>query len=219
VGFKPKLVDLDGWWWPNLGDVPADPQRPSPETIEWAKSLVAAGFTDGVVAELLELVRHGTDDRAEMAAWTFTVGDIPANLRTDSLHGLLDVVTDTHRFAEVRGQAAEAVAQQLEFSGTMDPLRQAAEATLIGLLNDDSPIVRFWGAFGLGTLKTRAALPLLQALTSDNTPVPRWWTGGEEAADAIERIEGRVPLERVAGTAATPNPADPASPPRADDTA
>lgn len=186
-------------------------------TIEWAKSLVAAGLTDDVVAELLELVRHGSDDRAEMAAWTFAFGDIPPDLRSDTLRGLLDVVTDTDRHAELRGQAAEAVAQQLEFSDNTDPLRQAAEAALIELLSDDSPIVRFWGAFGLGTLKTRAALPLLEALAGDNTPVPRWWTVGEEAADVIEWIEGRVPPGRV-GTGATRHPADPPSPPRADDT-
>jgi hypothetical protein len=36
------------------------------------------------------------------------------------------------------------------------------------LLDDQNPIVRFWGAFGLGKLKTRTALPLLQALTSDS---------------------------------------------------
>jgi hypothetical protein len=196
--------------------VPGDPQRPSPETVEWAKALVAAGLTDDVVAQLLGQVRQGADHRAEMAAWAFAFGDIPPHLRNDTLQSLLEVLAGGSRRAEVRGQVAEAVAEQLEFADETDPLRRAAEAALMDLLDDENPIVRFWGAFGLGKLKTRTALPLLHALTSDDTPVPRWWTVGQEAADAIEWIEGRVPPGRL-GSGATDSAADPQNPPRAED--
>jgi hypothetical protein len=47
-------------------------------------------------------------------------------------------------------------------------------------------------------LRTTAAVPLLRKLKTDTTSVPGWWTVGEEAADAIETIEGRQPSERVA---------------------
>ena len=189
--------------------MPADSPRPSPETIEWAKALVEAGLTDDIVTELLELVRHGPADRAEMAAWAFAFGDIPAHLTIDTLESLLDVLRDDGRPAEVRGQVAEAAAQQLEFSDATDPLRRAAEATLIALLDDDSAAVRFWSAFALGTLKTSSALPRLQALTGDDAVVPRWWTVGEEAADAIEWIEGRVPPGRLPVTDATDSTEEP----------
>jgi hypothetical protein len=181
--------------------VPTASQGPSGETVEWGKALVAAGLTDDVVAELLELVRHGTDDRAEVAAWAFGFGEIPQPLRIDTLESLLNVLADANRPAAVRGGVAEAVAEQLEFSDDTDLLRRAAEAVLIGLLDDDSAVVRFWAAFAVGKLKARAALPALRALTVDDTLVPRWWTVGEEAADAIEWIEGRVPPGRL-GTGA-----------------
>jgi hypothetical protein len=196
--------------------VPGDPQRPSPETVEWAKALVAAGLTDVVVAELLEVVRRGGDHRAEMAAWAFAFGEIPRHLRSGTLRSLLEVLGDRTRRAEVRGQVAEAVAEQLELADKTDPLRRAAEAALMELLDDESPIVRFWSAFGLGKLKTRTALPMLHALTSDETPVPRWWTVGQEAADAVEWIEGRVPPGRR-GTGATDSTADPQNPRRGED--
>jgi len=194
--------------------VPGDPQRPSPETVEWAKALVAAGLTDDVVAELLGVVRQDADDRAEMAAWAFAFGDIPTRLRKETLESLLEVLADRTRRAEVRGQVAEAVAEHLELADEADPLRRAAEAVLMDLLDDENPIVRFWGAFGLGKLKTRTALPLLHALTSDDSPVPRWWTVGQEAADAVEWIEGRVPPSRL-GTGRTGSADDPHNPPRA----
>ena len=190
-------------------------QGPSSDTVDWGKALVAAGFTDDVVAELLELVRYGTDDRAEVAAWAFAFGEIPEHLRIDTLKSLLDVLPDTGRPHEVRGGVAEAIAEQLEFSDETDPLRRAAEAVLIALLQDDSAIVRFWAAFALGKLKTERALPALEALTDDDAPVPRWWTVGEEAADAIDWIEGRVPPGRV-GTGAAGSAEDPQNPPRAE---
>jgi HEAT repeat protein len=211
-----KSAHLAARWWPNVDDVPAESQGPSHKTVEWGKALVAAGFTDEIVAELLELVRHGTDDRAEVGAWAFAFGEIPQRLRIGTLRSLLDVLADSGRPAEVRGGVAEAVAEQLEFSEETELLRRAAEAVLIGLLDDDSAVVRFWAAFGLGKLKTPAALPALQALTGDDTPVPRWWTVGEEAADAIEWIEGRVPPGRV-GTGATEGTAAPQNPPRPED--
>ena len=110
---------------------------------------------------------------------------------------MLDVLSDTDRTGRVRGQAAGAIAEQLEFSSSADPMRRVAEATLLELLHDPSPMVRFWSAFALGKLRTTAALPVLQELKKDRTPVPLWWTVGEEASDAIELIEGRHPPARV----------------------
>jgi HEAT repeat protein len=107
------------------------------------------------------------------------------------------VLVDATRPGPVRGQVAEAVAEQLEFSDHLDPARMDTEARLIDMLDDPSALVRFWCAFGLGKLRTTAAVPLLRKLKTDTTSVPGWWTVGEEAADAIETIEGRQPSERV----------------------
>ena len=71
---------------------------------------------------------------------------------------------------------------------------------LIGLLHDLAPEVRFWVAFALGSLRYRPALPELRRLASTDTAwFGGWWTVGEEASDAIDRIEGREPPERAVG--------------------
>jgi hypothetical protein len=177
--------------------VGAELGRPDAETVEWAKALVAAGFTPAVVVELVGLLRSGPDDRAEMAAWALAFGDIPVEMRSTAIDRLLEVMGDRNRREAVRGQAVEAAAEQLEFSEPDDPLRRAAEALMTELVEDPSPVVRFWASFGLGKLKAKSALPVLRLLVDDATPVPRWWTVGEEASDAIDLIEGRRPPNRV----------------------
>jgi HEAT repeat protein len=171
------------------------PQTPSVETVEWAKGLITVPFTEALVGELTGLVRSASSDRAEMAAWALAFGEVPGHLRGEVVETLLDVLGDVSRPESIRGRAAEAVAEQLEFLHT-DPTRHPAETRLIEMLTDASAVVRFWSAFALGTLRSTAALPHLRALAGDNTAVPGWWTVGEEAADSIDWIEGREPPER-----------------------
>lgn len=181
----------------NVCSVDSDAQGPFADTVEWAKRLVATGLTEEIVVELIELLRRATDGRAEMAAWALGFGEVPGHLRESTVHALLEVLIDMTRAEAVRGQVAEAVAEQLAFSRGVDPLRRAAETRLIETLTDASSEVRFWSAFALGTLRTRRALPQLRTLTGDETPLPGWWTVGEEAADAIDRIDGREPPDRL----------------------
>jgi hypothetical protein len=162
-----------------------------------------------------EVVLSETDVAPDDVAPVDEVAVVPVVL-PDLTGQLKQASCGSGRTTEVRGQVAEAVAEQLEFADETDPMRRAAEAALMELLDDEHPIVRFWSAFGLGKLKTRTALPLLHALTSDDAPVPRWWTVGQEVADAIDWIEGRVPPGRLS-TGATDSAADPQNPPRAED--
>ena len=164
---------------------------------EWAKTLIAAPLTEPETDELIEAARSAEPDGAQMAAWALGFGEIPENLLLGAVRALLDVLVDSTCPGPVRGQAAEAVAEQLEFSDHLDPARLDAETSLTDMLNDPSAQVRFWCAFGLGKLQTTAALPTLRALTVDTTSVPGWWTVGEEASDAINTIEGRQPPERI----------------------
>lgn len=173
------------------------PTGHSSDVVEWAKALIFAPLTEPVVCELIELARSAERDQAQMAAWALGFGETPDYLPQGVVRALLDVLVDTTRPGAVRGQAADAVAEQLEFTDHLDPARLDAETSLTEMLNDPSAPVRFWSAVGLGKLRTTAALPSLGALTVDTTPVPGWWTVGEEAADAIDTIEGRQFPERL----------------------
>ncbi|MDQ1394552.1 MAG: hypothetical protein QOF30_3529 [Acidimicrobiaceae bacterium] len=174
-----------------------NPTGHSGDVVEWAKALIAAPLTEPVVAELIELAGSAEPDPAKMAAWALGFGEIPELLVVGADRALLGVLVDTTRTGAVRGQAAEAAAEQLEFSDRLDPAPIDAETCLTEMLNDPSAPVRFWSAFGLGKLRTTSAMPSLRAMTVDTTPVPGWGTVGEEAADAIDTIEGRQSAERL----------------------
>jgi len=171
--------------------------EPSVEDVEWAKALIAAPITDETAAHLIQVVRGSDDGRAQMAAWALGFGVLPGSSRTELVEGLLLVVVDATRSAEVRAHAAEAVAEQLRFEDQDDRLQEVATARLLDTLDDASGMVRFWSAFALGQLHASVALPALHDLVGDQTVVPGWWTVGQEAADAIARIEGRTPAERT----------------------
>jgi hypothetical protein len=177
--------------------VDADADEPSIEIVEWAKALIAAPLSDVAVADLMGLAQDRDAGRAQMAAWALGFGEIPAHLETRALEALMAMLGDTSRSGVIRGHAAEAIGERLQFSGPDDPGREAAELRFVQLLSDASPDVRFWSAFGLGKLRTRHAVPALRKLTNDDTAVVGWWTVGEESADAIDIIEGREPPERT----------------------
>ncbi len=174
-----------------------DPHAHSTGVVEWAKALIAAPLTEPVAAELIELARSAEPDQAQMAAWALGFGEIPERLRLEVVGALLEVLVDATRSGAVRGQAAEAVAERLDFSDHLHPARVVTETHLIDMLSDPSSPVRFWSAFALGKLRTRAAVPSLRKLTIDTTLVSGWWTVGEQAADAIDTIEGRQSPERL----------------------
>ena len=169
--------------------------EPSIEVVEWAKELVAAPLTGDVGARLLRILQSPGDARSEMAAWALGFGGLAAESRQDVLHALLGVMIDDTRPDRLRGQAAEAVGEQLQFSSDEETSEEAVDL-LTRMLSDESPVVRFWSAFALGKLGATSALPALRQLAADEALVAGWWTVGEEASDAIDVIEGRTPPPR-----------------------
>jgi HEAT repeat protein len=112
------------------------------------------------------------------------------------------IVTNRQEPANVRGLAAEGLGNM--FSGCFgnrdqpDPAYHAVGLILTGVLKDPEPEVRFWAAFALSSLRYHPALPALRELANrDAGRFGGWWTVGEEAADAIDRIEGREPPDRT----------------------
>jgi hypothetical protein len=82
--------------------------------------------------------------------------------------------------------------------GDQESRHEETGQVLIGLLHDPAPEVHFWAAFAAGSLRYRPALPTLEQLARTDTAwFGGWWTVGEEASDAMDRIEGREPPARV----------------------
>ena len=181
----------------------SDATEPSVEVVEWAKELVAAPLTADVVRRLVGILRDRGDARAEMAAWALRFGELAPESRQDGLHALLEVMIDDSRSERVRGQVAEAVGEQLQFSGDAH-MRATAVDLLTEALSDGSALVRFWSAFALGKPSATSAVPALRQLVADQTLVARWWTISEEASDAIDVIEGRAPPSRQPRSAGAP---------------
>lgn len=115
------------------------------------------------------------------------------------------LLADTHEPPALRAQAAEGLANMLGTCAAEAPdhaARDAASRLLLETLHDPETEVRFWSAFALGALGYAPALPALRELAArDQTLLPGWWTVGEEASDAADRIEGREPPERIGRSA------------------
>jgi HEAT repeat protein len=112
------------------------------------------------------------------------------------------VVRDQQAPPNVRGVVSEGLGNLFsQCFGGQEHQGSTYEETgqlLINLLHDLAPEVRFWAAFALGSLRYRPALSKLERLASSDTAwFGGWWSVGEEASDAIDRIEGREPPERV----------------------
>jgi HEAT repeat protein len=112
------------------------------------------------------------------------------------------VLGNGHEPACLRGQVAEGLAYLYgPCVGVRDRRRRAyrhAGQLLTAALKDPAPEVRFWSAFALGSMGYRPALPALRHLAgNDQGRFGRWWSVGEEASDAVDRMEGCLPPERT----------------------
>jgi len=91
----------------------------------------------------------------------------------------------------VRGMAAESLT---------NVGAKSAVPALLATLDDPSAEVRFWSAFALGELGGPESLPELGRVAArDMTDVPGWGTVSHEAAEAIERIQGKVATAGATG--------------------
>jgi len=100
-----------------------------------------------------------------------------------AIEALLNALQNKGEQSKVRGHAAEALAW-------FGDRRKRVTDALINSLGDTSVEVRFWSAFALGELKIKKAAGELEKLSArDNEVLLGWWTVGEEASNALDRIK------------------------------
>jgi hypothetical protein len=122
------------------------------------------------------------------AAYGFVYGE----LQSSEFNALLGVFVNANEESAVRGQIAEALGPRINFS-RRNRLRRRdwiARSAFVRGLDDPSPEVRFWSIFALARPGNEWVIPKLESMTSDRTPVPGFWTLGQEASWAIHWING-----------------------------
>jgi hypothetical protein len=73
-------------------------------------------------------------------------------------------------------------------------LYQRAVTVVLQALDEGEAEIRFWACFAVTGLGIREALDKLRVLVqTDRSIVPGWWCVGEEAEDAIIRLNGGDP--------------------------
>lgn len=157
---------------------------------------------------LLQLVLNDSLPETQHYAATYALGFTSAALtdpryRNAIVNAFIRLLDNGQIPTHVRGVAAEGLGNLMGGcfgdAGTIPQERHAAALSLTSVLRDPEPEVRFWAAFALGNLGNEpATLPALRAIAGkDEGRFGNWWTVGEEASDAIDRIEGREPPERM----------------------
>lgn len=100
----------------------------------------------------------------------------------------------------VRAQALETIGSCWFAESENYPLRKRIEKCVVGALSDESHEVRFWACYAAGQLKMKTALgKLSEMVENDRSYLEFWWRVSEEAADAIEWINGRFTEARIPG--------------------
>jgi len=171
----------------------------------WISSSVALSLLDSKrpTRRLIALLLDSGRAREQRYAAGYALAFTNCALRDPRVADVfLTVVRDRHVPSNVRGVVAEGLGNMFGgcFGGPGDQASRYDETgqVLIGLLHDPAPEVRFWAAFAAGSLRYRPALPTLgQLARTDTAWFGGWWTVGEEASDAMDRIESREPPARV----------------------
>lgn len=146
---------------------------------------------------MLDPSRSARQRQAAAYALSFTWSGL-ADVRymTSIGEAFVTILQNQHESPGLRGQVAEGLAYLHGpcAGAARDRRRRAyreAGQILITALGDPAAEVRFWSAFALGSMRYRAALPVLRKLARrDKGRFGNWWTVGEEAADAADHING-----------------------------
>ena len=112
-------------------------------------------------------------------------------LKSRDLERIVEILEDQTEDAKVRGQAAEALAGHLRRdlrSRRAQQRHKRARAALVAALEDPEPEVRLWSIFALASPENADLLPRLEKLASDAALVAGYWTVGQEARWAMNRI-------------------------------
>ncbi len=147
---------------------------------------------------MLDPSRSARQRQAAAYALSFTwSGLADARYMTSIGEAFVTILQNQHESPGLRGQVAEGLAYLHGpcAAAPRDRRRRAyreAGQNLITALGDPAAEVRFWSAFALGSMRYRAALPILRKLArTDKGRFGNWWTVGDEAADAVDRINGQ----------------------------
>ena len=163
---------------------------------EQAKDLEAGGRLRGaVIDDLIATARRGRVPAAPAAVHVLGFGSVPAKRLAGVVAALVDLMEDADLPLDVRARAAEALGDRLQCT-KRSSLRRVVVARLVRQLDSRAPELRFWSAFSLGKLEATRSRHQLRRLVADEAVVPGWWAVGQEASDALDRIEGRVPPAR-----------------------
>lgn len=144
---------------------------------------------------LTELLWTGkTPNVRELACYALACMHYPQLTST-----FIECLQNVNEAENVRSQAAEALGMLYGNAVKRSSDYRSAEAVLLTSLSDSSPAVRFWCCFALGCMKSKRAMKQLSRLkSSDKSLYPGWWFVREEASDALDMIQGRIPPDRVA---------------------
>ena len=151
----------------------------------------------GTMDPLIYLMKSGdTPDRRKAAAYALTFSFFRNVKRLND--AFVEVLNDTEQPPPVRAQAAEGLGNYHAYGDHRTKQFQLALHVLVDALSDRSAEVRFWSAFALGSMGSKAALPALRTLArNDPSLVKGWWYVSEEADDAISNILGREIPDRI----------------------
>lgn len=158
---------------------------------EDAKGLVASGRLSGATIDALIRIPYGDPTNGEAAVYALGAAKVRRRNARRVVLTLVAILEDSTLKNEVRAQAPEEIGVHVHHQ--QRALRRLAVNALRRQLRDPSPDVRFWSAFGLALLSEREARHDLRRLQHDQAIVPGWWSLGDEASDALDIIEGRIP--------------------------
>ena len=146
---------------------------------------------DEIIAVLNEAENpHNREAAAYALSWIRRRGN------QKPLEILLATFDKVEESPSVRAQALEGFG--LQRPSKRNSLWSHVEAAILRALSDESVEVRFWACYAAGTLQVKTVLPKLRELAENDFEVcPNWWRVSEEAADAIEWINGRETPSRL----------------------
>lgn len=138
------------------------------------------------IKDLLKVMKSSVSaEHRETAAYDLSRMGCSKELAPD----FIACLADENQLENVRGQAAEALANLVHHVRKNSRLYRLAEKALITNLTSSSPVVRFWCCFALGSLRSNRAMKQLSKLRQDDHAIcPGWWKISEEAADALHSI-------------------------------
>ena len=122
-----------------------------------------------------------------------------ANAFNDQVLPILqEMLEDEDLDPVIRAEAAEGFAIHLGYVDRRKRKYKMALIALLPLLRHRDPNLRFWVCFALGQMRATPAIPELKRLAEEDDAMCRgWWLVKDEASDALLRIEGMEPPDRV----------------------